>query len=131
MEIHAHFLLKMHVLHLALLLAWWPVSDSVSKRDKTESMPFLKAPGGPVSFSYQLLSIDHAHFLKAAPLGQGQMDTLLLPKGGESLSLCTTGERKQKLENTAQRHTTLYQEAWKAVEIIRKQACHRPKHIVH
>lgn len=46
----------------------------------------FKAPGGPFSFYYQLLSIHYAHFLKAAPLGQGQMDILLLPKGGESQS---------------------------------------------
>lgn len=64
----------------------------------------LQAPGGPVSFSYQLLSIDYAHFLKAAPLGQGQMDTLLLPKGGENQSLHPWGEDAEAGEHSPAAH---------------------------
>jgi hypothetical protein len=44
-------------------------------------MAFLIAPGGPFSFSHQLLSTHSTHFLKAAPLGPGQMGVVLLPQG--------------------------------------------------
>lgn len=68
-------------------LAWLPVCfEQCEQKRQNWIRALCKAPGGSVSFSYQLLSNHYAHFLRAAPLGQQQMDIQLLPRGPESQS---------------------------------------------